>query len=151
MSCNFHNNFTIVSHGHLVSLVQVIISSVICTNLVMCLILCLDFLSTNCNGKQMFENNFVYVCAIRVVRFFLYHVLCFISSFSKCRLDQKIILFEEDCENHEYNAFTTFSFLELSLNDDLDIELVNHRLNFETKYLQNYCIDCPKSGDMLWG
>jgi hypothetical protein len=45
------------------------------------------------------------------------------------------IVFEEDCENHEYNLFTTFSFLELSLSDDLDTELVNHRPNFEAKSL----------------
>ncbi len=40
-------------------------------------------------------------------------------------------MFEEDCKNHEHNAFTTFSLFELSLNDDLDTKLVRHRPNFE--------------------
>jgi hypothetical protein len=58
-------------------------------------------------------------------------------------------MFREDCKNHEHNAFTTFSLFELSLNDDLDTKLVSHKPNFETKFLQSYCIDYPKSRDMV--
>jgi hypothetical protein len=59
------------------------------------------------------------------------------------------IVFEEDCKNHEHDAFTTFSLFELSLNDDLDIKLVSHKPNFETKFLQNYYFDSPKLRNMV--
>lgn len=59
------------------------------------------------------------------------------------------IVFEEDCKNHEHYAFTTFSLSELNLNDELDTKLVSHRLNFETEFLQSYCIEFPKSKDMV--